>query len=94
MPVARGRRTCPNPHLGKAGELALVEPVQESGQTDQLSYYPGQDQGFELSQPNIYPVPELLECVNQSYAVESNLQDPLTEVNNRIYEKSPVRIQY
>ena len=94
MPVAIGRRSCPNPHLGKAGELALVEPVQESGQTDQLSYYPGQDQGFELSQPNIYPVPEFLECVNQPYAVESNLQDPLTEVNNRIYERSPVRIQY
>lgn len=33
-PVAIGRRSIPNPHLDKAGELALVEPVQKSDQTD------------------------------------------------------------
>ena len=58
----------------------------ESWKVDQLSYTQAQIQGFELAHPNIYPIYELLQPV-------LSCRISMTQDNNRMSEKSPVRIQ-
>lgn len=58
--------------------------------TDQLRYFSGQIQGFELAHLNIYPTNELLECVKGLDLQIQNTSPKISKTwtNNRISKRS------
>jgi hypothetical protein len=56
---------------------------------NQLSYLSGQIQGFRLAHPNIYPVNELLECMNRVVLQIQTYGSSITQGSNRISTRSP-----
>lgn len=58
-------------------------------QANQLSYHQAQIQGFDLTNPIIYPSYELLEQVNGSVLLFQSCRISMTQGNNRISERSP-----
>lgn len=48
-----------------------------------------QIQGFELAHSNIYPIPELLESVNDPVLCNQNCRISATQRNKRILVRSP-----
>nr|AAP78758.1 Ac1254 [Rattus norvegicus] len=57
--------------------------------TDQLSYRPGPGPGFELTNPNIYPIYDLLDCVKGPVLQIQICRISTTQGNNIISERSP-----
>ena len=71
--------------------FSLVMWVQESWQHDQLSFDPGQIQGFKLVYPSVYPISELLEFVTEPVLQIPSCRHRATTGYMR---GVPVRIQY
>lgn len=73
------------PHLGREPGLEM----QESGWVDQLSYYPAQIRGFELTHPNLFPIYELLKLVKGRVLQILSFGISMAQGNYRLLERRP-----
>lgn len=77
---------------GFAGELALGCERGRLGNLNSSYTSQAQIQGFELANPNIYSIDELLEYTQgQSYQIQ-NHSISMTQGNNRIWERYPRKV--
>jgi hypothetical protein len=77
------------PTESSSGELVLVVWIRESWCTDQLSYQPGQMQGFELAHPKIYIRYEWLGCKKGQDLLIQSCRISMTQGNNRLSGRRP-----
>jgi hypothetical protein len=82
------------PSQSSTGELALVVQIRENQQADMLSITHAQIHGFGLAHPKIYIICELLGHMKGPVLLIQRCRIPMTQQgNNRITQRSPVRIQ-
>lgn len=83
FPATALKSVGPASHLGKVGELALVMLAGEMANRPSQTTTQAEIQGFGLSQPNFYPICELMAPVKGAILQNQSCKFILTQGNSR-----------